>query len=134
VVGAIDEASVALDRDIVCSHGAARDVNGLHVMRRLDGLPKEAVENEKLLPLILPALRADAALYRRYVYTESPPLACPIRAYGGDADPNVTVEHLEAWRSHTACSFAFQIFPGGHFFYQRRLGEFLQALGRDVLA
>jgi surfactin synthase thioesterase subunit len=46
----------------------------------------------------------------------------------------VTVAHLEAWRGHTACSFAFQIFPGGHFFYQRNLAEFLQALGLDVLA
>ena len=38
---------------------------------------------------ILPALEADAALYRNYVYTEGEPFAFPIRAYGGADDPNV---------------------------------------------
>jgi hypothetical protein len=49
----------------------------------------------------LPALREDAAIYRNYIYTEEPPLDCPIRAYGGAEDPNVRREHLEGWAVET---------------------------------
>ena len=60
-------------------------------------MPAQVLDDPALLRLILPALRADAALYRNYVYAEEPPLDCPIRAYGGTEDPNVRREHLDAW-------------------------------------
>jgi medium-chain acyl-[acyl-carrier-protein] hydrolase len=101
-------------------------------LRRLEGVPREALENEELLRLILPGLRADTALYRNYVYMEQPPLDCPIRAYGGASDPNVTREHLEAWAGQTTGSFAVRVFPGGHFFLQAGQQEFLGALAADL--
>jgi medium-chain acyl-[acyl-carrier-protein] hydrolase len=113
---------------------APDDEQFLAELRRLEGVPREALEHEDLLRLILPALRADTALYRNYVYTAQPPLCCPIRAYGGAADPNVTREHLEAWRDHTAGPFAARLFPGGHFFLQTAQEEFLQALAADLKA
>ena len=110
------------------------DAQFLEELRRLEGLPAEVLQNDAMLRIVLPALRADAGLYRQYIYTEQPPLRCPIRAYGGDADPNVTAAHLEAWREHTACSFAWRMYPGGHFFIHTAQADFLEALGRDVLA
>jgi medium-chain acyl-[acyl-carrier-protein] hydrolase len=104
----------------------------LEELRRLEGVPREALENEDLLRLILPALRADTALYRNYVYMEQPPLDCPIRVYGGASDPNVTREHLEAWVGQTTGSFAVRVFPGGHFFLQTGQREFLDALAADL--
>jgi medium-chain acyl-[acyl-carrier-protein] hydrolase len=83
--------------------------------------------------LVLPALRADAALYRNYVYAEEPPLDCPIRAYGGTEDPNVRREHLEAWARQTNSSFSLRMFPGGHFFLQTAREDFLAALAQDLL-
>lgn len=110
------------------------DAQFLDELRRLQGLPQEALQNDAVLRVVLPALRADAALYRRYVYTDEPSLLCPIRAYGGQQDPNVTAAHLEAWRDHTACTFASRTFAGGHFFLQTAQAEFLEALVRDVLS
>lgn len=101
-------------------------------LRRLEGLPGEVLENTNLLRIVLPALRADAALYRRYIYMDEPPLDCPIRAYGGAEDPNVQREHLEAWALQTRCSFGLRMFPGGHFFLQTARPEFLDALARDL--
>ena len=49
--------------------------------------PKEALDNEHVLRLILPALRSDTALYRNYIYQDRPPLECPIHAFGGTEDP-----------------------------------------------
>ena len=106
----------------------------INELRRLKGVPEEVLDNAALMRILLPALRADAALYRNYIYSEEPPLDCPIRAYGGAEDPNVRLEHLEAWAVQTTSSFGARLFPGGHFFLQTAREEFLAALARDLIA
>ena len=101
-------------------------------LRRLDGIPRELLDNRELMQLALPALRADTALYRNYVYREGPPLQCPIRAYGGLDDERITRWHLETWAEQTTQSFHVEMFPGGHFFLQTHQAEFLRALSRDL--
>jgi len=91
-------------------------------------MPEEVLEREDLLAMVLPALRGDAALYRRYVYDEEAPLACPIHAFGGEADPNVTRRHLEAWAEQTTAGFSLRLLPGGHFYPPEAEGELLRAL------
>ena len=101
-------------------------------LRRLEGVPAEVLDHPELLRLILPVLRADAALYRNYVFAEEAPLTCPIRAYGGLADPNIRREHLEGWARQTTSSFELRLFPGGHFFVNTERDAFLGALGADL--
>jgi medium-chain acyl-[acyl-carrier-protein] hydrolase len=101
-------------------------------LRRLQGTPPEVLDDPELMSVILPAVREDAAIYRNYVYAEEPPLDCPIRAYGGAQDPNVRLEHLEAWAQQTTAPFAMRLFPGGHFFLQTDRDEFLAAVARDL--
>ncbi len=101
-------------------------------LRRLQGIPAEILLDPPLMRAILPALEADAALYRNYIYAEDPPLAVPIRAYGGADDPNVRREHLEGWAEQTTGSFAVRVFPGGHFFLNTAREPFLQALEEDL--
>jgi surfactin synthase thioesterase subunit/glycosyltransferase involved in cell wall biosynthesis len=103
-------------------------------LRRLQGTPREVLDNPNLMQLILPALREDAAIYRNYIYAEEPPLDCPIRAYGGSDDPNVSPAHLEAWALETTAAFAVRLFPGGHFYLQTHRAEFLAALALDLTA
>jgi surfactin synthase thioesterase subunit/glycosyltransferase involved in cell wall biosynthesis len=97
-------------------------------LRRLEGFPPSILNNPELMRLALPALLSDARLYRCYAYTPEPPLALPIYAYGGDADPNVTAEHLEAWREQTTDGFERYEFPGGHFYLESARGLLLTAL------
>jgi len=104
----------------------------LDQLRRLQGVPSEMLDRPELLRALLPALGADADLYRQYVCTEEPPLGCPIRAYGGTEDPNVTREHLAAWSEQTTRSFALRLFPGGHFFLNTQRAHFLRALAADL--
>ena len=84
------------------------------------------------MQLALPAIRADTALYRNYVYGVEPPLAIPIFAYGGCSDPNVRPEHLEAWREQTTERYARREFEGGHFFIKPSRDKFLAALLEDL--
>jgi medium-chain acyl-[acyl-carrier-protein] hydrolase len=106
----------------------------LEELGRLEGLPGEILKNKDMLRVVLPALQADTALYRSYVYSEEPPLDCPIRAYGGSDDPNVRPEHLEAWSKQTTGAFDLRIFPGGHFFVDTARPQFLAALGEGLRA
>jgi len=108
------------------------DEEFLAELRGLQGMPGEVLEDAAMMRAILPALRADTALYRNYVYADDAPLDCPIRAYGGAGDPNVLREHLEAWARQTSNSFAVRIFSGGHFYLNAGREALLAALAQDL--
>jgi surfactin synthase thioesterase subunit len=78
--------------------------------------------------LALPALRADANLYRQYVYEPGDALAVRIHAYGGAADPNIRRDHLERWREQTTLEFSLDLFDGGHFYIQSAEPALLERL------
>ena len=101
-------------------------------IRGLGGSPGNLLEHADLQRALLPALEADARLYRRYVYREDDPLAFAIRAYGGVDDPNIRREHLEGWGEQTGASFAVRVFAGGHFYYQTAAAEFRAAVEEDL--
>ncbi|MGH9722595.1 MAG: thioesterase domain-containing protein [Bryobacteraceae bacterium] len=101
------------------------DAELLDQLRRLGAV-------DETIALVWPALRADTQLYRRYTYTDDAPLDCPIHAFGGNDDPNVQPEHLEAWRQQTRADFTLRIFPGGHFFLRDREVDFLDALAKTM--
>ncbi len=110
---------------------APSDAEFLEELRRLEGIPAELLNDAAAMRAILPALRADAALYRNYTYAEGPPLDVPIRAYGGLADPRISREQLHAWSEQSTASFAVRLFPGGHF-YLNDSAPVLDALHEDL--
>jgi surfactin synthase thioesterase subunit len=97
-------------------------------LRRLGGTPPEVLSNDEFMALLLPTLRADLEVCETYTYIEATPLSCPIVAYGGAADPDVTEEDIKAWAQHTTGPFAYAMLPGGHFFIDQRRRELLTAL------
>ncbi|MBI4892864.1 MAG: glycosyltransferase [Acidobacteria bacterium] len=101
-------------------------------LRRLEGFPPSVLNNPELLKLALPALLADARLYRQYRYTPGEPLPLPVFAYGGDADPNVTTVHLNGWAEQTSVYFRRAQFRGGHFYLEASQAALLGALKADL--
>ena len=97
----------------------------LEEVRRLGGLPAEAMDDPALLDAILPALEADAAMYRRFVYQPGDPFGIPIVAIGGVDDKQVNEDHLEAWREQTSADFVMRPFVGGHFYLRTQQDEVL---------
>ena len=108
------------------------DAELLEEVHRLGGLPQEVLDHQELLGLILPALRADARLYRNYAYIPESRLSMPMMAYGGRGDDNVKQTHLAAWREQTTTTFTLRMFEGGHFFLANNRMMFLQALTDDL--
>ncbi|MDX1378154.1 MAG: thioesterase domain-containing protein [Anaerolineales bacterium] len=86
------------------------------VLNELNGIPQEILQNQEMLNLFLPTLRADFELMETYKYTHNEPLNCPIVALGGLDDERVSRERLEGWATQTNARFESKYFEGGHFF------------------
>ena len=65
------------------------------------------------------ALRADFEVDETYSYEEGHPLDCPIYAFGGIDDADVSQADLAAWKMHTSQEFSLQMMEGDHFFIFR---------------
>jgi medium-chain acyl-[acyl-carrier-protein] hydrolase len=101
-------------------------------LRRLNGTPEEILQDAELMRLFLPALRADFKISETYRYTKTEPLACPISAFGGSLDTEVSAENLAAWNEHTRSFFKIRMFPGDHFFLNSARPLVTQAVSQDL--
>ncbi len=88
----------------------------LDELRRLKGTPEAVLRNAELLDALLPLLRADFAVLETYRYTAEPPLACPLTAFGGLEDEQVSPDSLAAWEAEATAGFDLHLLPGDHFF------------------
>ncbi len=84
-------------------------------LRTLSGTPREILEDDELMKLVLPVIRADFSVLETYEYFEEPPLSVPITVFGGLHDRAVRRADLEGWRAHSTDSRLWML-PGDHFF------------------
>ena len=105
----------------------------LERVKRLNGMPREVVESQELMELLMPMLRADFQAVETYKYRPGPPLGCPIVAFGGRQDPEVSQEDIEAWGQYTTSNFGFQMYDGGHFFLREQEAELLRDIKRELV-
>lgn len=89
----------------------------LDAVGRLSG-DSAAMPSEELVELLLPSLRADFELCETYEYTEEAPLECPISAFCGMDDQEITRKDLLEWKKHTRAQLTIDTFPGGHFYWR----------------
>lgn len=101
-------------------------------LREFDGAPEEALQNEELLELMLPTVRADFELCDTYEFHPEDPLHCPMTVYGGLEDPGVAAERLAGWRELTVGPCEIRMFPGGHFYIDSLQTTFLKTLASDL--
>jgi medium-chain acyl-[acyl-carrier-protein] hydrolase len=111
---------------------ALPDEDFLASLRRFGGAVDPILDNPELLEVVMPALRADFAVVETYAYADEPRLDVPITAFGGQADPVVLPEHLEAWRMQTTAAFRLRMMPGDHFFLQTQQDLLLRDLAEEL--
>ena len=102
------------------------------MLRRYNGTPKEVLENPELMKLVLPAVRADFAVCKSYVYTPEPPFSFPVTAFGGLEDRSVSRDCIEGWREHTTGPFVLRMLPGDHFFLNTSRSLLLEAISKEL--
>jgi surfactin synthase thioesterase subunit len=111
-----------------------RDDDGLIAeVRRLSGTKAGLLADEEVVRMILPAIRGDYRAIETYVHQPGPPLGCPITAFVGDEDPQVTLDEARAWAEYTTAGFGLRVFRGGHFYLTARPQETIAQL-MDVLS
>jgi medium-chain acyl-[acyl-carrier-protein] hydrolase len=105
----------------------------IEMIKEMDGTPKEIVENQEMMDLLVPMLRADFQLIETYTHQEKHKrIRLPITLMGGTEDPEVGMEDLEAWKSVIEGPCKLQLFQGGHFFLKDSEKEFFDFINTEI--
>ncbi|MFD0685022.1 thioesterase II family protein [Actinomadura fibrosa] len=92
------------------------DAGVIAELRALSGTDASLLEDEELLRLFLPAVRADYTAIETYRGELGATVGCPLTVFVGDSDPHVALDEARAWSTHTTGEFAMHVFEGGHFY------------------
>lgn len=110
------------------------DPEFINELRRMGGTPAEFFAHPELVALTLPLLRADFQAVQTYVCEAVAPLHCPIVAWGGLQDSEISPEQLAMWESQTTARFSTHWLPGDHFFIHSASASLLDQLRAELTA
>lgn len=102
-------------------------------LRALEGTPEAILNNEDLLQILLPTLRADLKLCGTALPQRTECLTCPLSVFGGRQDPGVPVSELSRWCEYTTGTFTLRLLPGNHFFLRNAQESLLQSIAFDAI-
>ena len=102
-------------------------------LRDLRGTPEVILNNDAMMELLLPGIRADFAMWETYTYTPQAPLDCPITTFGGWQDHLVDHDTLKAWRAHARGRFKLLMLSGGHFYIHSERSTLLGLLTQELM-
>lgn len=104
-------------------------------LRELAGTPQEVLDNDDLMDLLIPLLRADFTASSTYRLT-SPwlTLTCPLTVFGGLDDPEAPPHTLRAWQHRTSGAFRLRLLPGDHFFLHTESAALTGAVSTALVA
>lgn len=110
------------------------DGDFIDVIKQYNGIPTEIFNENSLIELFLPVLRADFEILETYVYQDRPPLFCDLIALGGIDDPIVKPNSIKEWQNYTSGSFNYHLLPGDHFFIKAKLKNVLNIIYQEIFA
>ncbi len=121
-LNAIDDDEVYKDKNIpnIKSH-----------LRSLE-IPESVIENEAVFNEMLPALRADILLGKKYEYYEDEPLECPLTAFAGESDSVFSEDQIKKWSHHTSNDFKYTVVNGSHLFCRDNKEELLAIVSEEL--
>jgi medium-chain acyl-[acyl-carrier-protein] hydrolase len=100
---------------------------------KFGGTPRELFEDEQLLSLFLPIIRADYQIINTYEYRErSTKLDCNISCLNGLDDEDILDFELKQWSNCTNGNCSFYEFDGGHFFINDKSEEIINIINETV--
>lgn len=102
--------------------------NFFYTIEQMKGLPKELLNNKRLVKLIEPALRADVLLAELWKGTENDKVEVPIIVLCGLTDNAVQPDNVKNWKNFTTKEFNCYLFQGDHFFMHTKKKEILEII------
>ena len=97
-------------------------------LQRFEGTPKEIMENQELLKIFLPMLRADFTMDETYYTERQEKIHAPIIAFAGMEDKEATPSDIKKWENYTDQYFQYFLFKGGHFYIREKEIEVIDKL------
>ncbi|HEY1750198.1 MAG TPA: alpha/beta fold hydrolase [Caulobacteraceae bacterium] len=86
-------------------------------LRTLGGMAERVLDNDEVLDIILPVIRADLATAEAWQSGRGyAPLKAPLIVVAGSADPMAPADSALAWRAYARGDFAAEVLTGDHFF------------------
>ncbi len=103
-------------------------------MRKLNGTSQAILQDDELMKLLLPVVRADFTLVETYSFIEDGTLDCPLSVFGGIQDEEVKRDDLLAWLELTSGPSVARMLPGDHFFLRSSQYLLLNAIRQDLVS
>lgn len=101
----------------------AHDAAFLEAVRRLGGLPRNALGHRQWLEHAMPALRADFQVCESYRCNDAMPLPVPLTVLSGADDELAPAAQMSEWRRYSTMACHEYTFAGGHFFVHDHAAE-----------
>jgi len=108
-------------------HGL-NDGDFLKAVTEMGGIGHEVLQDEELMSLVLPVLKADFALCERHKNVDTQALDVPMLAFAGVEDIHHPPAQVAAWGRCTTNFFEQAHIPGGHFFINTHADFLFQAM------
>ncbi len=102
-------------------------------LRRHGGTPEAVLQDEALMALLVPLLRADFGVAERWAYRSGPALGCSITGFAGEADPIAVPEQVRAFAAETTGRFDLRCFSGDHFFVNSARAAVVAAVRAELV-
>lgn len=88
---------------------------------KFGGMSKEILDNQEILNMYLPVIRADYRIYELYQSHESDPLSIDISIFSGREDELASGKDMLEWQQYTNRKFNVRHLDGDHFFVHKQL-------------
>ncbi|WP_424189081.1 thioesterase II family protein [Actinokineospora sp. G85] len=108
------------------------DAGLLAEIKRLNGTESQLLDDDEVLRMVLPAIRADYKAAETYRPTPGDSITAPVHALIGDSDPKATVDEASRWAEHTTGPFKLEVFPGGHFYLNQVVPQVLDRISAHI--
>ncbi|MGZ5857364.1 MAG: thioesterase II family protein [Burkholderiaceae bacterium] len=111
-----------------CWH-TANDADFIANLRQLGGTPASVLEDEQMMRMLLPMLRADYEVLETYTYKPDRILSCPLIVCAGEKDTEVSRASMDAWQRYSTKTIKVHWFNGDHFYLSANPQALTQYLG-----
>jgi trans-AT polyketide synthase, acyltransferase and oxidoreductase domains len=101
-------------------------------LRNYGGTPEAVFQEQQLMDIFLPILRADLCLNDSYTYVPEYPFDCPITAFYGANDKIAGKNYVEAWKKQANSHFILYRIEGSHFFINEQTEQILKIISADM--
>lgn len=102
-------------------------------LKKLNGTPKEILENRELMSLVLPTIRGDFALVDGFSHRVGLPLDIPLTALAGRQDiGRDDPVHVDAWKEETTKACHVHWIDGDHFFVNSHRSEVVAVVAKTL--